>query len=76
MRRYSKIQLIFPVMKQQLEQKSPNNNKDLNKIFSVGLSTLLIISESLPFFDNVKSNGILDILKNVSNNLNDNLKKN
>jgi len=63
MRKYSKIQFIFPIMKQNTEKKIPFNNK----LFSLGVSTLLIISESLPFFDNIKSNGILDILKKAGN---------
>lgn len=66
---YSKIQLIFPIAKEITKSNSSINssrNFSSNKIFSVGISTLLVISESLPFFDNIKSNGILDILKNIN----------
>lgn len=59
---YSKIQFVFPITK---PNKIPSST---NKILSMGLSSLLIISESLPFFDNIKSNGLLDTINKLIQN--------
>lgn len=51
---------VFPVLVNKIMSLSSE------KLVSIGLSSLLIISEALPFFDDVKSNGILDILRNLN----------
>lgn len=68
-----------PPIKIVIEQtKSPgnspsNNNKTNNfiqyKLTTVVLSTLLTISETLPFLSNVKANGIVDIIKDLQSKL-------
>lgn len=71
MRKYNKVQFIFPTMKPNtINQGNQANNKDKHKYFSAILSSFLIISESLPFMDNIKSNGILDVLKNINDKIN------
>ena len=60
MRRYGpiNIRIIFP-NKLDAKNKTETHHQELNKYIAFISGTLLAISESLPFFDNVNSNGLL-----------------
>lgn len=48
----------------ELKLESPTKS-NLNKYITFGTGSLLAISESLPFFDNIKGNGLLHMLVGI-----------
>ena len=61
------IKIIIQQHKPNANSKPSNNNNDTKyKFITITVSSLLAISESLPFISNIKSNGLIDILRDIN----------
>ena len=52
-----------------------NNSSHIHKYISFMSGSLLVVSESLPYFDNINGNGILHVFENIQKEYRDNFNK-
>lgn len=71
MRRYGpiNIRILFP-NQSNAKNNTETHHMEMNKYVAFVSGTLLAISESLPFFDNVNSNGLLHAASGIMKNTN------
>ena len=66
--RKTQLPIIFN-LKVDKTNKKQNSSSKFNNFLMISSGILLTISETLPFLSNIKSNGILDAIKNILNEI-------